>query len=156
MAESGENREQRIIDHEVRLSRTREIVEGYAAGRRARGESREAWRQAAWMRERLAGLIAGASLEELDSLGVTDQVVRELRLGASVQAVWRRLHSSPPPPTQLSPPGARRAPRARVRPRAARSLRPARRPPAAKAQYAGADLLWKNVTLWSSARRPAG
>lgn len=95
MVLNGGSKEQRIIDHEVLLSRTRETIEQYCAGRRARGERGEAAEQADWMRGRLADLIASASLDELNALGVTDQTVREMDLGASVQAVWQRLH--PPP-----------------------------------------------------------
>jgi hypothetical protein len=115
MALDGGSREQRIIDHQVLLSRTREIMERFAARERAWGDRREARQQTAWLRRQLADLIASASPEDLEALGVTDQAVREVRLGASVQAVWRRLHVPPPfadrPASADEPGGAANPPR---------------------------------------------
>ena len=102
MGTRGENREQRIIDHEVRLSRTREIVERFAAREGVWAERYEARQQTAWLRRRLIDLIASTPLEEMENLGLTDQSVRDVRLGTSVREVWERLHPPPAFP-QLRP-----------------------------------------------------
>jgi hypothetical protein len=97
MASSRESRQQRLIEHEMRLSRTRALIDRYAAWMQERDDARDAGRETAWVRRRMAEMIAGASPDELHALGVTDEVVREMRLGTSLRDAWSRLH--PPPPS---------------------------------------------------------
>lgn len=100
--------EQRMLDHEMRLSRTAELVLRYRAARRARLAARAAWEQDTWMRREISEMIAAARRDELDHLGLTDDVVRELRLGDSVLEAWEKLHPAPfnfaPPPRKPGEP----------------------------------------------------
>lgn len=106
MTRSREAREQQAIDHEVRLSRSRAIIHDYVVGQQGREEARDSWQQTAWMRGQVADMIAHASRDELESLGLTDDMIRELRLGTSLQAAWEAQHL---PPDSMSPDSARPA-----------------------------------------------
>jgi hypothetical protein len=91
--ESRAGYEQRRIDHEVRLSRAREVVEGYVGGRASREERRSSAAENRWFREQVAAMLAGAAREEeLAGLGLSDAMVREARLGDSVAEAWARYH----------------------------------------------------------------
>ena len=84
--------QQQIIDHEVRLSRAAALVHEYQRRRSLRAEARLHWEQATWLRRQLAGMIADMPRDELHELGLTDQMVREARLGDSLQAAWDQAH----------------------------------------------------------------
>ncbi len=84
--------DQRIIDNEVRLSRSRALIEDTFLQRERWADAREAGEEAAWLRGRLAAMIAGASGGELEELGLTDDMVREAGLGNSLRDAWERLH----------------------------------------------------------------
>lgn len=94
--------EQRIIDHEVRVARTRAAVQRVHATREAQRERRQALQEMLWLREQCVAMLrTAATEEELQGLGLTDEVMRELRLGDSVSAAWHRftrsrLHPSGP------------------------------------------------------------
>lgn len=105
MASNQDRREQRIIEHEVLLSRTRAIIQDYLVARQERADARAATEQNAWMRTQVSDMIARASADELEGLGLTDELMRELRLGTSVQGVWTALHSAPRASRLRSPRG---------------------------------------------------
>jgi|GEM_PF-3936973 len=107
MAQSREAREQQVIDHQVLLSRTREIIHDYVAGQQGRTEARDSLQQSIWIRRQIADMIARSTPDELDALGLTDDMMRELRLGTSVQAAWEALH---PPPLPISTAGIQPVP----------------------------------------------
>lgn len=95
---SREEVEQRMIDHEVRLTRAREAGQMYVARLRARQEreSNEAERQ--WYRRELISMLRSARTEaDLHGLGLSDRVVREARLGGSLLEAWARFCPPPPP-----------------------------------------------------------
>lgn len=98
MAGRSEELEQRIIEHEARLSRARETVDDCLARRQARRERGQAAAETEWVREQIVSIIAGAAdEEELEGLGVSDEVVRELGLGSSLREVWSRYRRALPP-----------------------------------------------------------
>jgi hypothetical protein len=85
--------QQRIIDHEARLSRAAGLVHDYQERQRARAAARLSWEQSAWLRRQLAQMIAESPRDELHALGLTDEMVRESRLGDTLQAAWDRSHT---------------------------------------------------------------
>lgn len=89
-----EELEQWLIDHEVRLSEARE-----AAQRNL--EARAAWQaDQQWYRSQLIAMLADARTEEeLRGLGLSDKVVREAGLGASLAEAWRRFDPRHSPPS---------------------------------------------------------
>lgn len=92
--------EQRLIDHEVRLSEAREAAELYAAGRESRQEGRLGQADRRWYRAELVSILAGARTEaDLHGLGLSDRVVREARLGETLREAWTRFR-----PRHLAPP----------------------------------------------------
>ena len=100
--------EQRLIDHEVRLSEARESGYRYAAARDVRRERHGSEADRRWYRgELIAMLTAARSERELHGLGLSDQVVREARLGDSLLEAWTRFRPQPfdppaPPPSGRS------------------------------------------------------
>ncbi|MBW3570500.1 MAG: hypothetical protein KY467_05295 [Gemmatimonadetes bacterium] len=107
--------EQRLIDHEVRLSEARETGYRYTAARELRRErgSREADRR--WYRGELVAMLTAARTErELHGLGLSDQVVREARLGDSLLEAWMRFHPQPYHPAAPATDRAERADQART------------------------------------------
>jgi type II secretory pathway component PulF len=89
--------EQRLIDHEVRVTRAREAVEQYQGGRQSRAELRTSAAEDRWFREQLITMLAAAStLEDLAGLGLTDELVRTTRLGDSLAEAWARHHHQSP------------------------------------------------------------
>lgn len=85
--------EQRLIDHEVRISRAREAVAKYQGGRESREERRSGAAEERWFRKQLVSMLSGAAtVQDLEGLGVSDEVVREARLGESVAEAWARYH----------------------------------------------------------------
>ncbi|WP_420129257.1 hypothetical protein [Longimicrobium sp.] len=81
--------EQKLIDHEVRISEAREAGEVFAAGRDARLERSRSQADRRWYRAELIAMLGAARTErELRELGLSDAVVREARLGDSLLAVW--------------------------------------------------------------------
>lgn len=94
-----EELEQRLIDHEVRLTRAREAGELYAAARDARKEKQSGQADRRWYREQLISMLKAARTEaDLEGLGLSDEVMREARLGESVHEAWTRFHFLPHPP----------------------------------------------------------
>jgi hypothetical protein len=88
--------EQRLIEHEMRLSRARAAVHDYVVQRQRRIDRRTEWEQAVWLRRQVAQMITAMPLDELPTLGVDDALVRELNLGPSLRAAWERLCAPPP------------------------------------------------------------
>jgi hypothetical protein len=88
--------EQRLIEHEMRLSRARAALHDHLVHRQRRAELHGDREQADWLRLRIAEMIAAASLDELPTLGLDDTLVRELELGPSLRAAWERLCAPPP------------------------------------------------------------
>lgn len=96
MAASGKNLDQSIIDHEVRLGRMEAGLERVRASRQARDETRRAAAEARWFREQYVAMLrSAASEEELQGLGLSDEMIREARLGDSLLEAWKALR--PPP-----------------------------------------------------------
>jgi hypothetical protein len=93
--------EQRLIEHEMRLSRARATLHDFLVHQQRRADRHGQEEQTDWLRLRIAEMIATASLEELPTLGLDDTLVRELELGPSLRAVWERLCA--PPPTHSRP-----------------------------------------------------
>lgn len=96
--------EQRLIDHEVRLTEAREAGETYIAGRESRMERHGSRADQRWYRGELIAMLQAADTEaELRGLGLSDAVVREARLGNSVMDAWTRFRSGrlplPAPPS---------------------------------------------------------
>jgi hypothetical protein len=88
--------EQRLIEHEVRLSKAREAGERYALGREAREDQWSSAEDRRWYREQLISMLIEARTEaDLEGLGLSDEVIREARLGDSVHAAWTHFHPSP-------------------------------------------------------------
>lgn len=86
--------DQRIIDHEVKLTRTTAALERALAGQKARGERRQALAEALWVRQQYVAMLRSARDEgELRELGLTDEMIRDVRLGDSVSAAWRRFRA---------------------------------------------------------------
>lgn len=99
--------EQRLIEHEVRLSKAREAGELYVAGRDARQDERSSVADYRWYRQQLISMLLSARTEsELEGLGLSDEVMREARLGNSVHEAWAGFHP-PPPPNHLTEPAER-------------------------------------------------
>jgi hypothetical protein len=91
-----EELEQKLIEHEVRLSKAREAGALYALGREARKDSRSSVTDRRWYREQLVSMLIEARTEaDLEGLGFSDEVVREARLGNSVHEAWARFHCPP-------------------------------------------------------------
>lgn len=94
-AQRREQLDQRLIEHEVRLSKAREAGELYALRREAREDH---WSSAAdrrWYREQLISMLMAAPTEaDLEGLGLSDEVMRDARLGESVHEAWARFHPS--------------------------------------------------------------
>ena len=97
MARRREELEQRIIEHEARLSRARATIDDCLARQQARRERGQAAAETEWVREQIISMIAGAEGEqELEGLGLSDEVVRELELGSSLREVWIRYRPALP------------------------------------------------------------
>lgn len=100
-ARRREELEQRLIDHEVRLSEAREAGQRYAASRESRQERESGQADRRWYRAELVSMLEAARTEaELQGLGINDQVVREARLGDSLLDAWNRFRPGigPAPP----------------------------------------------------------
>jgi hypothetical protein len=92
-AQRREEFEQRLIDHEVRRGRVDEAREQFTALRESRWESRSSWEDWRWYRRELIAMLAAAGTEaELRGLGLSDEVIREARLGATLLEAWARFH----------------------------------------------------------------
>ena len=102
-ARSKEEMEQRVIDHEVHLSKVRERSQRYAASRESH-EVRESGRKdRRWFRGELIAMLAAARTEaDLHGLGLSDDLVREVGLGDTLTQAWTRFR---PPPPHLTGPG---------------------------------------------------
>ena len=84
MIRDESDRQQRQIDLEKRLSRSREIIEQNRAQRRLWAEMAEAAEERAWLRNEVAHLLAGAgSRQDLRDLGISDELIRDLGLSAA-------------------------------------------------------------------------
>jgi hypothetical protein len=94
---SKQDLEQRLIDHEVRVAWAEAALARARGARRARKERRVALREELWAREQYVAMLrTAASEEELQALGLTDEMMRTAQLGSSLAAVWHRFR--PPPP----------------------------------------------------------
>ncbi len=103
-----EELEQKLIEHEVRLSTAREAGELYVASRAARQDERSSVADRRWYREQLISMLMEARTEaDLEGLGLSDEVVREARLGNSVHEAWSRFHYTPQAGGHLTEPAAR-------------------------------------------------
>jgi hypothetical protein len=90
--------DQRLIEHEVRLSERREAREQYAARVAARYDRQSGQGDRRWYRGQLISMLVEARAEaDLAGLGLSDEVMREARLGESVHEAWTRFH----PPRNL-------------------------------------------------------
>lgn len=99
MTTPSQDLEQRAIDHEVRLARARTVLEACRIARLLRMESKEARGELLWLREQYFSMLRAAGTEqEVRELGLTDEAVREARLGATVAEAWQRVHRLIPPP----------------------------------------------------------
>lgn len=95
-----------MIDHEVRLARTEAAIQRARGTRQAHGARRQALQEKLWMREQYVAMLRTASTqEELQALGLTDEMMREARLGDSLAAVWHRFG-----PAGGDPPASRHGP----------------------------------------------
>jgi hypothetical protein len=98
--------EQKLIDHEIRVSKVREAGELYAASREARRERRSGLSDRRWYRDQLISMLMAARTEaDLEGLGLSDEVVREAGLGDSLHETWAGFHSPPDSPDRVT--GAR-------------------------------------------------
>lgn len=90
MATDRTDRQQRQIDLEKTVSRSREIVERARLQRQVRAEMAEAAQERAWLRDQVAEMIDDArSLQELADLGVSDELIRGLGLSSAVRHLRR-------------------------------------------------------------------
>lgn len=97
MAENRDGLEQRIIDHQVRLSGVREAAEAYYASREDRRERRTVFAEKRWERGQVISMLAGAASErELEHLGLSDALIREAGLGDSLAHAWTRFRPALP------------------------------------------------------------
>lgn len=97
MHRSREVLEQRLVDHEVLLARTEAAIQQVRGSRQSRGERRAALQEELWVREQYVAMLRATETEqELPGLGLTDEMIREVRLGDSLAAAWHRF--GPPPP----------------------------------------------------------
>lgn len=100
---SGEEFEQRLIDHEVRRGRVLEARERFVASRERRQELRSRRGGLHWYRRELAAILAAARTEqELHELGLSDEVVREARLGDTLREAWGRFRLPPTSAERIS------------------------------------------------------
>ncbi|HEX6371899.1 MAG TPA: hypothetical protein VF006_23450 [Longimicrobium sp.] len=107
-AQRREDLDQRLIEHEVRLSKAREAGEQHAAFRDAWEVQQSGRADRQWYRRQLISMLAEARTEaDLTGLGLSDEVIREARLGKSVHEAWTRFHP-PPPMNHLAGPAERR------------------------------------------------
>jgi hypothetical protein len=91
-APRGNEFDQKLIDHEVRVSKAREAGEIHAAGRDSLRERQSSQADRRWYRgELIAMLTAACSEADLHGLGLSDAVVREARLGDSLLEAWTRF-----------------------------------------------------------------
>lgn len=94
MAASSNEQEQRIIDHEVRVAHTEALVEQTRAARRARVENRGLEAESQWFRQQYITMLrSAATSQELHDLGLTDELVRDARLGGSLTEAWERFRA---------------------------------------------------------------
>ena len=99
---SRDDLEQRAIDYEVRLAHARVVQEQSRIARLQRMESKEARGELLWLREQYFSMLRAAGTEqEVRELGLTDEAVREARLGATVADAWQRVHRFIPPASPL-------------------------------------------------------
>lgn len=113
MSGAQEDREQRIIDHEVRLSRAREAVAHTRGKREGRSTRRAAAAEQAWHRENVISMLGSVATEqELQELGLSDDVVQEVGLGDSLLRAWKAFRRVPPEGARAETPTAERPPRA--------------------------------------------
>lgn len=97
--------QQRMIEHEVRLSEKREAGEQYTARLEARFDQQSGHADRRWYRDQLVSMLMEARAEaDLSGLGLSDEVIREARLGESVHEAWTRFH--PPANHPTHPRGA--------------------------------------------------
>lgn len=84
--------EQRMIDTEVRRSVAREADEAFTAARDAHQERESSRADRRWYRgELIAMLTAAKTASDLHELGLSDDVVREARLGDTLVQAWARF-----------------------------------------------------------------
>jgi len=84
--------DQKLIDHEVRMSKMREAGEIHAAGRDSLRERQSRQADRRWYRGELVAMLTAARSEaDLQGLGLSDDVVREARLGDSLLEAWTRF-----------------------------------------------------------------
>jgi hypothetical protein len=100
-APHGKEFEQKVIDHEVRMSKAREVGQVYSDGRDSRTAGRSTQADRRWYRAELVGMLREARSEaDLRGLGFSDDVVREARLGDTLLDAWARFrlphHASAP------------------------------------------------------------
>lgn len=99
--------EQKLIDHEVRVSEAREIGERHVAGRDVRRERTSSQADRRWYRRELVDMLTAARTEDdLRELGLSDEVVREAGLGDSLMEAWARFrgpHHAPSSPFPAEP-----------------------------------------------------
>lgn len=90
MVRDESDRQQRLIDLETRLSRSREIIERNRVQRQLWAERADAAQERAWLRAQVADLIASAgSLQDLRDLGISNELLRELGLSATACRLLR-------------------------------------------------------------------
>jgi hypothetical protein len=86
--------DQKLIDHEVRVTKAREAGEIHAAGRDSLAERQNSQADRRWYRGELVAMLTAARSEaDLHGLGLSDAVVREARLGDSLLEAWTRFRS---------------------------------------------------------------
>lgn len=96
MARPTDDPEQRQIDQEVRLSRTRETMHLSHEARERRRDRRSARAENAWFRDQLILMLKGAETEEeLAGLGLSDGLIQEANLGDSLVQAWSRFRPDP-------------------------------------------------------------
>jgi hypothetical protein len=84
--------EQRIIDHEARVTRTQELRAFSDGARERRREQRDANAEERWLREGMISILRAAESErEVRELGLSDEVIREARLAQSLAEAWQRF-----------------------------------------------------------------
>lgn len=98
MTVPSRDNQQRIIDHQVLLAQAGVLREQSRIARQGRIDGRAAQGELQWLREQYLSMLRAAETEvEARQLGLTDEVVREARLGMSVADAWERTRTPPVP-----------------------------------------------------------
>lgn len=97
MAGRSPEQEQRVINFEVLMSRTREAAVRFDAMRLGRRQRLADVQERRWYRRELIAILGSAPTErEVADLGLSNEMVREARLGNTVKEAWARFGPGSP------------------------------------------------------------